>query len=160
MPPERVEGHASATGDKPDHVEHAPGDGFGIGKPLAARAESHVVEDGHPGKQRVLLKYDAAKRAWRKMRTAVEIHRAARGTQKPGEHIEERGFSATARPEKGNEFSRLDIERNIEDGCYVASRAAEAYRYAVESQISSKLNWSRAFARIDSSRINYFTIAF
>jgi hypothetical protein len=107
---------------------------------LAARAESHVVEDGHPGNQRVLLKYDAAKRAWCKMRTAVEIHCAARGTQKSREHIEERGFSATARPEKGNEFSRLDIERHIEDSCYIASRAAEAYGYAVESQISLKFN--------------------
>jgi hypothetical protein len=47
-----------------DKRQKSPRRANGIGMTEHARPESHILEDRHPGKQRMMLEYNAAAGVW------------------------------------------------------------------------------------------------
>lgn len=98
-----------------DDIEEAPGlvPAFGLADATHLQAELDVLPHRHPGKQRILLEDDAALRAGRFDRPAAEAQAPLRGSEKPGDHVQQGALAAAGRPDDADELARSDGERGI-----------------------------------------------
>src|SRR5207253_2455519 len=74
-----------------------------------AQSERDIVGHRHPGKQRVLLEYQAAVAARPGDRRAVHAERARGERNEPRDHIEEGALAAAARADQAQEFALPDL---------------------------------------------------
>src|SRR6516164_11320288 len=87
------------------------GAALGLVHALLAQAVLHVPLDVEPGKQRIVLKYDAAVRPRAFDGNAVEQDLAAIGPFEAGQNVQQRRLPAAARAEQRQKFAWLDVER-------------------------------------------------
>src|SRR5450759_4673714 len=83
------------------------------GQPFHLHAEHDVLENAHPGKQRVILEDHGVLTARLVDWLAVYHDGARRRHLEAGSDVEQRSFSATAVPEDGAELIVRHFERNV-----------------------------------------------
>ena len=86
-------------------------------RPLPDReAEGHVLRHGHVLEGRVVLEdeADVAPLRWLLGRVlAGDVHPAGVGCLEPGDHAQQRGLAAAARPQEGGQRAVANLERHV-----------------------------------------------
>jgi hypothetical protein len=93
-------------------------------EPGDVEPELDILRGGAPGKQRILLEYDAAVATGSGDRPAIEQDTAAGRRGEPGQQIEQGGFSAAARADQSEEFAGANVERDVLQRSEAAARSA------------------------------------
>ena len=94
-----------------------------------AQAEGHVLEDGHVGKESVVLEDHpgvAPVGGHAGDVLAVETHGAGRGEEEPGDHAEDGGLPAAARSQQAEELPVGDRQADVLDDRVVVEMLCEA----------------------------------
>ena len=97
---------------QPDHRQHLPRARFALRAfdTAVLEAERHVVANGAPRQQRVLLKDHRGERRSRPIGLDADVARAL--TEEARQHAQERGFAAPARADDAEELASVGLEGN------------------------------------------------
>src|SRR4029453_18507321 len=95
-----------------DHREHLPCARLALGAADTAvlGAKGDVVADGAPGQERVLLEYHRRQRGAGMIGLDPDLAGAL--TKQPGQHAQQRGLAAAARPDDAEKFAGVSLERD------------------------------------------------
>ena len=136
LAPRKLARPAIAEGGQPDDLEHGadlPADVFPALAPLL-EAEADVVEHGHVGKQRIVLKHHARFAAIGGAgahHLAGDQHVAFGGMQEARDQPQRGRLPAAARSEQGQELPLLDPKVHVVDGHEIAEVLADVAEFDV-----------------------------
>src|SRR5436309_2700011 len=92
--------------------------------------QHHVVENVAPGQEQRILKYDADIAVRLVDLLALDENLAARGREKPGDHLQKRGLAAAGGTDNDKELACIDVKIERPQRWHVAIARAIGFRHA------------------------------
>ncbi|MNN53057.1 hypothetical protein D3C81_1677900 [compost metagenome] len=99
---------------------------FGLGQALVGQAQGDVLLHRQPGKQAVLLEYDAAFAADAGDRPSVYLDAAAEGPVEADQQAQQGRLAAAAGADDGDGFAFVDVQVEVADRLQLAAVHGEA----------------------------------
>ena len=139
---------------KTDEIDEALRGRAPLGRATAGdpQAELHVLSDGEPGKERVLLKDHAALGTGSAHIAAVDDHFACGRRDQAGGDGERRRFAATRRPDQGDELAIRHVDRQAVEREKARALVSKPTRHGAERDLGAHMRSCQCVSRVSSAR--------